>query len=1062
MKKEIVISDIDFLKPNEDNKYSDNIIRNLLGNYYLATNDKKYLWVNNVDTEPKNQNKLSLLSSEQDVLISSNQSNEKEIINLSFSLPEWNTKNIDQATINLLQANINNLLASSYFYGISKTQNPLPPITLNEEKLIKSFGKYFYDYSLILPTPVVTNLVGQKNINESISLTSTAKILPIYNYYDKNYEEVAKNNKEATLFNYYSLYYYLLENLGEKKEAFLNKNVLPSLKKYKDFLYQYLQSDKSKEKLIEKIEEFQGSSDSAKNIIAIFPDALKLFNELDNKKAEQPFGIDVSFAPQPIKTIGTLLSNTSHVSDITKFVVNKDLNKTINNDAYIAEIFFNNSNQQFAEEQKEIPIINLNNWLEDVTPSSKSIENEQTIVFTKNEKDKESIFLQKIKKVLLQKKVDELIKVRKRTFTDIISGVPAYSEVLLYEINKYSSSQLLQTILIPNTEELDFYKYFDTQIKYDTVYTYDIKAWTLIVGNKYKYFDRVEFPPPKKIYKSLKNSTFDDSEYFRWFRIMHLMTTLSYFNDGPYNFFLTNQGISSNVNVFGGSTDLQGLKINLSRTLFESYTNDTYVNQTYKNILQESDIKKSANSLISKVKNNFVNLLMNLLMPNKQNFADTSTGIVQYQTFKPTTISGISTDIRGDQNKVDQTTNYYSKSFDILIENTIVYEILQLFVNANIFEQIDYKYVQDKIVSIKAAQKTNKVKLQKSLETYLQNKFIVDINKFLDGGFSSQSFPIDLTSPDNINYGLDKNSNYYPRFYVNKNNNNKLNGHLQFGVYNESDIILAGLPYINKTSVKVISSPPPPPEITIIPYKNVKNKIKFFISDSFFTYRDYPIYMSESDTAQYDSLKENEKIKYSDDGKITFSGDEPSALFGIYRLEEKPRLYKDFNNAVVRVLQPKGGGFEDEISPNKKYYYTFRAVDNHSMVSNPTAIYEIEIVENSGAIYPIINIVELYEEDNRTKIISFKDKFKINVNKEHILEKETITNALQVNELDKFGSIKPSIFGKNFKIRITSKTTKKKIDINLSFTKEADLKLVQAQIEKIKKDIQNKTKKVKS
>jgi len=1067
MKKEIIVSDINFLNPEKDIEYSDNIIRNLLGNYYFVTGDKKYLWnPNNVENAPETNNKLSLASSEQDIVISSNENENKEIISLLFKMSEWNMKSTEQTSINTLQAKINNLLAASYYYGLSKTKNDLPPFKTKETDLTESYGKYFYDYSLVLPTPVVTNFVGQKYINESLAATSYAKILPIYNYYDKNFEEIAAKNKEQSLFNYYTLYYYLLENLGDKKENFLNKNVLPLLKNYGSFVNNYLQSDNTKEKLVEKLEQFKtlNTPETLKNVVVISPDALKLINDLDSKKSEQPFGIDISFAPQPKKTIGSLLSNTSYNTDIEKFVVNKQIKNTIDSKAFAAEIFFNNQNKQFVEEYKEIPIINLNDWIKKVEPLNINLDNDQTIVFSKNEKDKDSVFLQKVKKVLLQKKIVQLIKDKKRTFLEIISGAPAYNEVLLYEIIKYANNQPIQSILLPNTEEIDFYKYFDTQVKYDTYYTYNIKAWTLIIGNKYKYFDRVESPPEKKIYETLKNSTFEDSEYFRWFRVMHTMSTLLNIEseDGPFNFFFSNQGLlSGEKNLFGGATDIQGLRINFSKTLYESYTNDSYVNTLYKDLFNSGNIKNSAATLIDKVKNDFVNLLMKLLIPNKKfGNSDISYGVIQYQTFKAPTV-GIPKDVKGDLATINNKQNYFSESFELILENDIIYKTLELFVNAKIFDAIDYNFVQQKIESIQTSQKTNKLKLQKTLKQYLIDKFIINVEGFLDGGFTYKSFNVPLDQPENFNYGLDINSNYYPRFYAKKDNNNLLNGHLQFGVMNEPDIILAGLPYINKTQVKVISSPPAPPEITVIPYKNVKDKIKFFISDSFFTYRDYPIYMTQQDTVQYDSLLQNEKIKYPYDGKITFSGDEPSALFGVYKLEEKPKLYSDFLKGKISLISPVGGGFEDIIQPNKKYYYTFRSVDNHAMASNPSAIYEIEIVENSGAIYPIIKIVELYQEDNRTKNISIKDKFKIDINKEHILQKDAMNSALDVQFLNKFGSLQPSVFGKNFKIRITSKSTKKKIDINLTFTKQADLSLVKEQISSIKKKIQSASKKTK-
>jgi hypothetical protein len=75
MKKELVISDIDFIKPSKDTTYSDNIIRNLLGNYYLATGDKGFLW--RPDNTKVISGKKSLANSEEDVLVSTNEQSNK-------------------------------------------------------------------------------------------------------------------------------------------------------------------------------------------------------------------------------------------------------------------------------------------------------------------------------------------------------------------------------------------------------------------------------------------------------------------------------------------------------------------------------------------------------------------------------------------------------------------------------------------------------------------------------------------------------------------------------------------------------------------------------------------------------------------------------------------------------------------------------------------------------------------------------------------------------------------------------------------------------------------------
>ena len=50
---------------------------------------------------------------------------------------------------------------------------------------------------------------------------------------------------------------------------------------------------------------------------------------------------------------------------------------------------------------------------------------------------------------------------------------------------------------------------------------------------------------------------------------------------------------------------------------------------------------------------------------------------------------------------------------------------------------------------------------------------------------------------------------------------------------------------------------------------------------------------------------------------------------------------------------------KDTIQTNKKYYYTFRTVDFHGNVSNPSPIYEVELVDDEGRRYLLVKICEL-------------------------------------------------------------------------------------------------------
>ena len=257
------------------------------------------------------------------------------------------------------------------------------------------------------------------------------------------------------------------------------------------------------------------------------------------------------------------------------------------------------------------------------------------------------------------------------------------------------------------------------------------------------------------------------------------------------------------------------------------------------------------------------------------------------------------------------------------------------------------------------------------------------------------------------------------------------------------------IPYMLWTG-EVMDSFPVGPDIEIDPYRAVNNEMLFKIGAGLGDYYDYPVPITERDRKMFRALQKSQRLK---DGTVLFKSDDPVRRFEMFMTTEKPRRYTDFANAqkttFSTAVKAKPGQFADAVStienliPNKKYYYIFRSVDIHGHVSNPTPIYEVELVDTDGAIYPLINI---YEPDPSLPVdLSKQGQRLLQIRPEYLqsivdLERSALTDSesagtpggASIRPL-KLGIRDERIWDKKFKLRLTSCETRRMLDINLKF-----------------------------
>lgn len=251
--------------------------------------------------------------------------------------------------------------------------------------------------------------------------------------------------------------------------------------------------------------------------------------------------------------------------------------------------------------------------------------------------------------------------------------------------------------------------------------------------------------------------------------------------------------------------------------------------------------------------------------------------------------------------------------------------------------------------------------------------------------------------------------------------------------------------------------PPLPPQVKILPYKNINNKLLFLFNNS--SGEEVNLYKEilDSDKASHDLVK----ISQNSIAPVTFKSDDIPAFYEIHRIEKEPGTYKYFspkvtNSAISYTLDAKSQtSFVDSIMPNKDYYYTFRTIDIHGKFSNPTIVYKVNIIDGATvAPYLKIDTIELGVDTamkaRQTKLSSTKTfkkyllfglkdlVYKVDypeieeVGGDELATGNYLTTPVNVYSTSDSNSAEATL-AKKYKIRITSKQTGRKIDINVTF-----------------------------
>lgn len=184
-------------------------------------------------------------------------------------------------------------------------------------------------------------------------------------------------------------------------------------------------------------------------------------------------------------------------------------------------------------------------------------------------------------------------------------------------------------------------------------------------------------------------------------------------------------------------------------------------------------------------------------------------------------------------------------------------------------------------------------------------------------------------------------------------------------------------------------------------------------------------------------------------GKILFDN-ENFDYCQVYKLTKEPKMLSDFNGFEYKKLL-KNQIFVDEISNNQDFYYIFQNKTNNGKVSNPSVIYKVRLNLNDYGFEPIIQIFDIrtpteilsdfYKKQNFVRKVlkiepSYYQKLVKEVGIPGTYKFSDITlNTTSFNEAytPYSGIWENANDNSNYKIRITSVSTGRKVDIKLNF-----------------------------
>ncbi len=253
-------------------------------------------------------------------------------------------------------------------------------------------------------------------------------------------------------------------------------------------------------------------------------------------------------------------------------------------------------------------------------------------------------------------------------------------------------------------------------------------------------------------------------------------------------------------------------------------------------------------------------------------------------------------------------------------------------------------------------------------------------------------------------------------------------------------------PFFEK-EVFMADKPPIFPQVNFVPNQGVANKMNILLLQNTDEIEEVPVEVLETDSEHITNMINASRTTVKKDGTVLYGTDTLPEFFEVFRLSTPPENYKSFAEPeLYRKLKATGKSvfFEDtDFEKNTDYYYMFRTIDKAG-ISNPTRVFRVKMVEYQSGIFMDLELYDFPTTEEQysmdfTRALQIcpamtQKSLKVNPNL-NVDSFEFFESAPDIEDIDIGNELDNPVWNNQYRMRITSKTSGRKININFKFKK---------------------------